>query len=107
MRLLVPVGWMPATEQGFAITLCTGEGAVSAWVDDKGEIHKGKPSEQTSHPCIFAGFGAAFDISTAIDTVGAPVLPAGILPPSAAFVVAVGQGLAAPPPPSTGPPVSL
>lgn len=108
MRLLVPVGWMPAAEQGFAITLCTGEGAVSAWVDDKGEIHKGKPAaEQTSHPCIFAGFGVALDLPS-FTAIGAPLLLAAeALPPFARFVVAIGQGLAAPPPPSTGPPIIL
>jgi len=109
MRLLVPAGWMPMASGGYAITLCTGMGAVSAWVDKDGNIHKQKPasSENSQQPCAFAGFAAALD---------APELPAALAPVvaqsggvfAAAFGgLAIGRGLAAPPPPPTGPPASL
>jgi len=109
MRLLVPAGWMPVASGGYAITLCTGMGAVSAWVDKDGNIHKQKPasSENADQPCAFSGFTAALT---------APELPAALAPfvastgiaAAAAFgSIAIGRGLAAPPPPPTGPPASL
>src|SRR3546814_10309345 len=56
-RVLIPVGWMPTTGSGFAITLCTGMGAVTAWVDKDGHTNKEKPAqESTGHPCTFSGF---------------------------------------------------
>src|SRR3546814_3911424 len=47
-RVLIPVGWMPTTGSGFAITLCTGMGAVTAWVDKDGHTHKERSEEHTS-----------------------------------------------------------
>jgi hypothetical protein len=109
MRLLVPAGWMPVAGNGYAITLCTGMGAVSAWVDEDGNIHKQKPgsNEISQQPCAFSGFAAALT---------APELPAALAPiaaqngivlAAALGSVAIGRGLAAPPPPPTGPPASL
>ncbi|MFP5454218.1 hypothetical protein [Rhizorhabdus sp.] len=109
MRVLVPAGWMPASaERGFSIILCTGQGAMSAWIDEKGELHQGKPGDdRASHPCVFSGFGAAFDMPS-LDP--APVLF--VVPAVLSFVFArgkgaLGRGLAAPPPPPTGPPAAF
>jgi hypothetical protein len=108
MRLLVPAGWMPAAERGLAITLCTGTGAQQAWVDGQGQIHKGKPGEgQADHPCVFSGFAALLDLSASIDLPAGPLAFVAALPALTATVVAIGHGLAAPPPPSTGPPARL
>ncbi|KQX20892.1 MULTISPECIES: hypothetical protein [unclassified Sphingomonas] len=108
MRLLVPAGWMPASERGLAITLCTGTGAQQAWVDGQGKIHKGKPGEgRADHPCVFAGFAALLDLPSAIDLPAGPQPFATALPVFAGTAVAIGRGLAAPPPPSTGPPIRL
>lgn len=108
MRLLVPAGWMPASERGLAITLCTGTGAQQAWVDGQGRIHKGKPGEgQADHPCIFSGFAALLDLPSSIDLPVGPLAFAAALPMVAGTAVAIGHGLAAPPPPSTGPPIRL
>ena len=109
LRVMVPSGWMPAAAgSGFSITLCTGMGAVSAWIDSEGKVHKEKPAEsKPEHPCIFSGFSAALDLP-AFD--GRLIVPS--LAPATFFVlsmatVAIGRGLAAPPPPPTGPPASL
>lgn len=109
MRVLIPAGWMPASaERGFSIILCTGQGAMSAWIDEKGELHEGKPGDdRASHPCVFAGFGAAFDLPS-LDPAPALLLAPTVL----SFVFArakraVGHGLAAPPPPPTGPPATF
>ncbi|RVT43689.1 hypothetical protein [Sphingobium algorifonticola] len=109
-RALVPAGWMPAIAgEGYTITLCTGAGAMSVWVDGDGQVHKQKPSntDRTDQPCSFAGF---LNAATLPDMVGAPVpfLAYGIarivLPVT---TLAIGRGLAAPPPPPTGPPATL
>lgn len=108
-RILVPAGWMPAMQgQGYAITLCTGAGALSAWVDDAGNVHKGKPvsDRQGDHPCAFAGIAAAAAIPAA--GAAAPVIALTAMRlPRAVMESAVGRGLAAPPPPPTGPPATL
>ncbi len=109
-RTLVPAGWMPAiTGEGYTITLCTGAGAMSVWVDGEGQVHKQKPSntDRTDQPCAFAGF---LNAVTLPDMIGPPL-------PFVAYVaarvvlpvttLAIGRGLAAPPPPPTGPPATL
>lgn len=104
MRVLVPAGWMPSVD-GRAITLCTGTGAVEAWVADDGTIHKKAPGEtgKGAEPCVFAGLGAALltpDPPVAPPTLFAAPVAAVLAVPA----VAIGRGLAAPPPPPTGPP---
>lgn len=108
LRVLVPAGWMPAaTDSGYAITLCSGMGAVSAWVDAEGKLHKEKPSKaKTDHPCVFSGFGAAIDLPAFNAGPMLPSLLAGTLLAPLSITVAIGRGLAAPPPPPTGPPTS-
>ncbi|MCJ8158489.1 hypothetical protein [Sphingomonas sp. LaA6.9] len=111
LRMLVPAGWMPATDADGAvrITLCTGQGLVEAWVATDGSLHDKAPQKsepKTDQPCSFAGLGAAFD-----------AVPAVAFTPSLYFVtataitlpasVAIGRGLAAPPPPAIGPPATL
>lgn len=106
LRVLIPAGFMPATGQGVAIMLCTGMGATTVWVDANGDIHKQKPPAdgQKDQPCAFAGFGAAFDLPGFAGNPIAPAFSTAALAPAISVVVAIGQGLAAPPPPSTGPP---
>ena len=112
LRIAIPAGWMPAASADglVRITLCTGQGQMEAWVDGDGRIHDRKPGKsepKTDHPCAFAGL-----IAPALDT--APIEPPlrfahadGIAPAFARDAVAIGHGLAAPPPPSTGPPAIL
>lgn len=109
LRILVPAGWMPAASgSGYAITLCTGMGSVSAWVDAEGKVHKEKPADaSTGHPCVFSGFSAAIDLPVLDGGAIAHPLHVGTLLLPLATAVAIGRGLAAPPPPSTGPPASL
>ncbi|MCZ4342307.1 hypothetical protein O4H52_11865 [Sphingomonadaceae bacterium G21617-S1] len=107
MRLLVPAGFMPARGQGFAITLCTGMGAMPAWVDKHGQIHKGKqaPDKQVEHPCAFGAFGAALDLPGGAAGLPLPFVAGRTLLTALGEAVSIGHGLAAPPPPSTGPPL--
>jgi hypothetical protein len=112
LRLLVPQGWMPVSDShGFRITLCSGSGPVDMDMAMPGmAMHHGKADHgqqpMPDHACAFAGLGLAL---------AEPVLPT-LLAPSAItteamapkpLAIAIGRGLAAPPPPSTGPPAFI
>ena len=108
LRLLVPAGYMPVEGRGFAVTLCTGMGRVEAWMDASGHIHKQKPDDaKGEQPCIFAGHAAALDLPPMPAAAEAPMAAAQIMAGLPRWTVAVGQGLAAPPPPATGPPSGI
>jgi hypothetical protein len=86
VRLAVPTGWMPG-EKTFQLTLCTGVDTETVWMDSKGKLHNQKPhggEGGEKQPC-------------------APFVSAGFARPE----VTVGRGLAAPPPPQTGPPILI
>lgn len=121
-RAAVPAGWMPiaSAHRGVVLAPCSGMGvatlpkanampamdmpgmAAHASHDAGGESER-HPDSAGDHPCSGAG------VSVALET---PVLdlPAALaIAPRAApvglLVPAIGRGLAAPPPPSTGPPI--
>ena len=115
LRIVVPQGWMPErTADGWRITICTGTGpmqmdmpaAMAAAMKGAHHAPADRDHTTTDHPCAFAGFAAALS---------EPALPAVILPKpvvvawltGSAIHVAIGRGLAAPPPPATGPPLIL
>lgn len=109
-RMLVPTGWMPSFADGrTTITLCTGAGMVEAWVDADGAIHKERPARSSTHdqPCAFAGLGAVADLPMVAALAQHVALPAAPQPPFDATNVAIGLGLAAPPPPAIGPPTLI
>ena len=104
LKGLTPTGFMVddrAAARGFALVICTGQGPVSLADLD----HRGAPPAKSKPdaPCAFAGHAAAPGPAEAN-----PVL--GDHTESAAIAVAIlrdllpGRGLAAPPPPSVGPP---
>jgi hypothetical protein len=110
LRLAIPDGWMPAqTAHGWRLTICTGMGpldSMPAMTMDHG-VHRmpaGDHHKTASSICPFSGLGMAM--------VDPFVPPFAFVPPIFAAVstplhdvVAIGRGLAAPPPPQTGPPV--
>lgn len=127
VRSLVPAGYMLAPDHSthfWPVVLCSGSGpaeltAPTTSADAHGDAahhageghHKqdgGAPGSdhQREQPCAFSGLGtlaAPSDLSPSAPW--ARVLAGVILPP--ALMATVGQGLAAPPPPATGPPASL
>ena len=113
LKVLVPAGFMAAPKTNglpFAVVLCTGEGPMV--VEPGGALHKaGKPGEapgeKSAHdaPCAFAGHGAG-----ALATGLLASEPAGYAawraePAARPTDLAPGRGLAAPPPPTRGPPI--
>jgi hypothetical protein len=106
VRVVVPSGWMPSSERGFALTICTGMDVQTIWMDSKGKLHKEDPSKGKSvehSPCAFAGDNIANASNHFGDYAALPHI-ASALPVFAGQSVSVGAGLVAPPPPATGPP---
>ena len=114
LRLLVPAGWMPVSDaNGVHLTLCSGTGpmtmpSMAAMAPGKtmaGMAHHMPTDEQGApeHPCAFAHLGLAI-AETRLPALMLPVAPATLVPAGLAMLVSVGRGLAAPPPPQTGPP---
>lgn len=109
LNVFVPQGFMPGTETGRALVLCTGNGPVLIASDIVGSARDSgshTPKSKADGPCAFAGHGAAPPLATgavlASDLVRwSPAVDLGrqsVLPrPS----------LAAPPPPSQAPPFVL
>jgi hypothetical protein len=105
-RAAIPAGWMPSVQgDRIAISICSGEGRETVWLDKAGKLHKSDGGqEHQDHPCAFASVTPAIDAPVSIEPL--------YLASKAAFApvqhsVSVGQGLAAPPPPATGPPVLI
>ncbi|MDQ8755634.1 hypothetical protein RCO27_05280 [Sphingosinicella sp. LHD-64] len=117
LRALIPAGWMPVrTTEGFVIELCSGRmpGGDSTQAQAARQLldaalagteqdHDETPSSPNDQPCTFAGLALSWV---------APDQPVGLIPAPGpadirpiALVAAVGRGLPAPPPPSTGPPL--
>ena len=106
VRVVIPAGYMPSSERGFALTICAGMDTQTVWMDKSGKLHKEDPAKGKSvehQPCAFAGAAMAGDApAPELHVALAPVALA--TPVFAERGVAVGRGLAAPPPPAIGPP---
>jgi hypothetical protein len=100
---LTPPGFMVARQGGQAvIAICTGHGAAQSIIDLSG--HPSKPAQsKPDAPCAFAGHGVVTAAPIAA-LLASPIARLSAPPPLARFDLAPGRGLAAPPPPSQGPP---
>jgi hypothetical protein len=112
VRAFVPEGWMPMTsaDGGIGLMICSGmapDTPMAMAMDGHGDVHKQRPARDQSgdHPCAFAGIGLAH--ATAPELLAPEPLRTDFvehrLPETLA---AIGHGLAAPPPPQTGPPLT-
>lgn len=112
IQLVAPSGFMPVrTEKGVVVTLCTGQGAVNVLVDrDRapGKEHGGRnEGAQLQQHCAFA---ASVQPSIPPLTLADLPLPAWQLtfgPVAFALKAGLIARLAAPPPPSSGPPATV
>lgn len=104
-RILVPAGWMPSADQGRWVEICTGDSTAKIWLDDQGKAHPGKAgdSQHKGSACVFGAASFAFDLPVvaALPPLVAIATP---IPAIRSLTLAIGRGLAAPPPPKTGPP---
>jgi hypothetical protein len=106
-NVLAPPGYMLAGQAAgrtISVVLCTAQGPVAV-APDHGQIPTHKPSSDM--PCAFAGHGvgAAPPVSVLVGLAGLAVYRRPVA--LAASDLAPGRGLAAPPPPSQGPPLLL
>jgi hypothetical protein len=107
-RVAVPSGFMIGTDAARGtpvIEICAGQGPMQIAMPGTAEDHHegGKDHQAADHPCAFAAAAAAIDLAAIIHPLApatATIAPA-LLPPVDSRP---GQGLAAPPPPKTGPP---
>jgi hypothetical protein len=118
VRALVPAGYMfaPTHDSRFlAITLCSGHGPAEAVLDlttgaivdaSEAQTHKAPSSpSRTDAPCVFAT-AAPLSAPEAPAVIAVAFRHQAIELPSA-IVATPGRGLAAPPPWSTGPPLTV
>lgn len=117
MKLLVPTGWMPAVGPGgVTLILCASAGsppsaemaaaaarlqAALAGTDEGGHEPLDGSADQ---PCTYAGLAFAWTMAAAVPAMPMPL--AAVLPRRTEGTVAIGRGLAAPPPPARGPPAT-
>lgn len=111
LRFAIPAGWMPVADgSGIRLTICTGMGPMdpAAMAGMAGGRHglpmPGHGHADGDHPCTFAGLAAAL-VEPLLPPLPAPSAGAAMPRKPAADLVGVGRGLAAPPPPATGPPL--
>ena len=105
LRALVPAGYMFAPAQDgrtLTVTVCTGSAPQQIELALPGKGSTQREHEAKDGPSAFAGLGTLAANADA-PTLALPPEPSQTdpLPPLA---VAIGRGLAAPPPPQTGPP---
>jgi len=110
LRVIVPQGWMPSLDHSgtIKIEMCSGLANHEAAITLNVGGHKADPSDQhhQDHVCPFAGLSAAFD-NARLPTLEAPFRHTHASLPLSFGIVFIGRGLAAPPPPSTGPPTLI
>ena len=99
LRLLAPEGWMPAA--GGGLMLCPGASAPMAMAGHHRDGRE-QPAHVADHPCAFAQAGTAAPPPVPLASPSIAVTPELVL--ALRLTVATGRGLAAPPPPATGPP---
>lgn len=106
LRMLVPQGWMAVSDNhGLRFVLCSGTGPLEMTMAMPGMAghhdQSGHDRPMQDHPNAFANLGLALIEPMLIE----PLLLAAVALEPKALTVAIGRGLAAPPPPSTGPPI--
>lgn len=111
IQLIAPSGFMPVrTEKGVVVTLCTGQGAVNIVVDrDRapGRDHGSSDGVPVQQHCPFGAAVQPMVPPLALADLPLPAWQLAFGPIALAFRTGLIARLAAPPPPSSGPPASF
>ena len=112
IQIIAPSGFMPVrTDSGVIVTLCTGQGAVNVMVDrDQAPMHNGHQPDDGMGGQQHCPFAASVQPAVPPLVLADLPLPAWQLAFGAiAFALKTGiiARLAAPPPPSSGPPATV
>ncbi|HEX3701134.1 MAG TPA: DUF2946 family protein [Phenylobacterium sp.] len=105
VRLATPDGWMLAPGDGHGgpqMVICNGHMGGGAGMPG----HPDK-SDHSDHPCVFAGAHVATAPALLVASLVATSVVVSAEPPARLADQRPGRGLAAPPPPSQGPPAAL
>lgn len=108
LRVIVPQGWMPiATGTGWHIAPCSGTGPMEMAADHHRAGHQAPahPDGDGGHGCAFASLALALH-EPPLPSLAPPPPPAPLIAARISPAVGIGRGLAAPPPPATGPPLA-
>jgi hypothetical protein len=106
LQLAVPQGFMLARDGGQpVVVICTGHGPLLAPTDDHGVPAKA-PKSRPDAACAFAGHGGTPTEAPLLALAEVRFEPLEI-PAGPTLSTTPGRGLAAPPPPSQGPPTRL
>ena len=110
-QMLVPAGFMPVrTAHGVMVTLCTGQGAMNVMVDrDSVPVKKHQPGNDggpMQQHCPFAGAGQPVAPALPAVDIALPAWLGASGPIAFALKTGFIARLAAPPPPSSGPPAT-
>jgi hypothetical protein len=110
LQLMFPAGFMaaePGQAHGFPIVICSAYGqTVVDWkaAPASGD-HQKAPAKKGMASCPFAGHAVASGAPEPV-AVSAPVAFVAFAAPTRPYAIFPGRGLAAPPPPAIGPPLS-
>lgn len=110
IQLIAPSGFMPVrTAQGVVVTLCTGQGAVNVVVDrDRALGHdRDQDAPIVAQHCAFAASVQPVVPPLVLADLSLPVWQIVFGPIAFALKTGWIARMAAPPPPSSGPPVSF
>ncbi|PJG48827.1 hypothetical protein CAF53_11685 [Sphingobium sp. LB126] len=116
IQLVAPSGFMPVrTERGVVVTLCTGQGAVNVVVDRgavgrdgaAGEHHRQDDGAPGQQHCPFAASVQPAVPPLVLADLPLPAWQLGFGPIAFALKTGAIARLAAPPPPSSGPPATF
>lgn len=110
-RLLIPAGYMVAPAQAGTlptIVVCSGTGPVTMKMAMPGHRDDKQQHDEAAgkHPCAFASASAAVDLAATLHPAPVRLVPATDRVAVERMAPRPGLGLAAPPPPKTGPPHS-
>ena len=103
VRAFIPSGYMTSAERGPGFVICSGQTADVSGQKGGDPFHNGKSAAAS---CPFAVLQLAIETPTTA-SIGAPLVLFSEITTLAQSDLAPGLGLAAPPPPSTGPPALL
>lgn len=111
IQLIAPAGFMPVrTGQGVLVTLCTGQGAVRVLVDRERAPAKAHHPQDEGAPiqqhCSFAASAQPLVPPLTLADLPLPAWQTVFGPVAFALKTGLIARLAAPPPPSSGPPLS-
>jgi hypothetical protein len=110
LQLMFPPGFMvaaPGQGHGFPIVICTAQGqSIVDWNAAVSGDHHKAPANKGMASCPFAGHATTSTTPQPIAVAAPEVVIHAAAAPTRPYAIFPGRGLAAPPPPAIGPPLT-